>query len=360
MFPGVALAQRAQERFPGCRVVFFRTQRPIEERVFDGLPFESERLEISAPGRRVDGWFRYWRQVRATVRIARPRLQTDFDVAFGLGGYASLPGVLAARRAGVPVVLLEQNAVAGRANRWLAPLADAVSCAYPTTGLRFGKRVAVTGNPVRREVLEARKRRATAPGRSGGRSDGARTVLVCGGSQGAHAINRAVCAALPKLLDFRERIRFIHLPGSADKQLVMDAYRNGSWSAEVLDFSSRLPDLLADSDLVVARGGGTTIAELAVLGVPAVVVPYPHHRDRHQIENAARSARAGAAYLVAEEELSATKLRQVFDDVLFSPGRLQAMEEGALALARPGAADAVLDLAVELKLERCRSHFASF
>ena len=336
-------------------MVFFRTQRPIEERVFEGLPFTSECLEIGAPGRRINGWLRYLRQVYRTARTTRAQLETDFDVAFGLGGYASLPGVLAARRVGVPVVLLEQNAVAGRANRWLAPLADAVSCAYPMTGVRLGKRVAVTGNPVRQEVLAARRRRAHVRGSSAR----PRTVLVCGGSQGAHAINLAICRALPELIDFRSRIRFIHIAGSADKQLVMDAYRKSSWSAEVLDFSLRLPDLLADSDLVVARGGGTTIAELAVLGVPAVVVPYPHHRDRHQIENAARSARAGAAQLVAENDFSATTLRQVFDEVLFSPGRLQAMEEGALALARPHAADAVLDLAVELKLERCRSRFAS-
>jgi UDP-N-acetylglucosamine--N-acetylmuramyl-(pentapeptide) pyrophosphoryl-undecaprenol N-acetylglucosamine transferase len=354
LFPGIAVAQSAEERFPGCRIVFFRTLREIEERVFQGLDFEMRVLELDPPGRGALGWLRFSRAVVLAAREIHSVLGEGFDAAVGLGGYASLPGVLAARAAGVPIILLEQNCVAGRVNRLLAPLVDAVSCSHPEARLRTAGRLAVTGNPVRREVLEAFVRR-----QAGRLADGRRTVLVVGGSQGAHAINRAIAEALPRLEDFREKIRWIHLTGAADKSFVTDAYRKHCWDARVLEYSTRLPDLLAQSDLVIARAGGTTLSELAVLGVPSVLVPYPHHRDRHQLANAEKFVRAGGSRLVAEDCLDVASLRLHFEEILFSPSTHAAMSRKARALASPGAADAVIDLAVDLKRERCPSAFAS-
>jgi UDP-N-acetylglucosamine--N-acetylmuramyl-(pentapeptide) pyrophosphoryl-undecaprenol N-acetylglucosamine transferase len=183
-------------------------------------------------------------------------------------------------------------------------------------------------------------------------------VLVAGGSQGASGINLRIREALPSLLDFREGIRWIHVAGDADKEIMAEAYLIHGWEAEVFAYTPRLPDLMARSDLVVGRAGGTTLSEIAVLGLPSVLVPYPHHRDRHQILNAQALAMAGGARLLAESDLGADSLRGVFAEVLFSPERLAAMEQGTLSAGRPGAADAVIDLALSLETQ-CRPAFAS-
>lgn len=341
VFPGIAVAERARERFPDCEIVFFRTGRTVEDRAFAGRDFEVRILELGAPGRRPSGWLRYGRGVSRGARAIRARLGRGRWAAFGLGGYASVPGILAARARRVPLILLEQNRVAGRANLLLAPFAAAVACSFPDTRIRPGRR-AVTGNPVRREVLRAAAARRARP------ADGARrTVLVVGGSQGAHGLNEALRRALPGLRDLAEKIRFTHLAGDADKEDMEKAYREEGFEAEVYGYSERLPELMARADLAIGRAGGTTLAEIAVVGLPAILVPYPYHRDLHQRRNAEAFVEAGAARILEERDLDAGSLRKLFDETL-APGTLEAMERGAFALARPEAADAVLDLALEV------------
>ncbi|MGQ9592094.1 MAG: UDP-N-acetylglucosamine--N-acetylmuramyl-(pentapeptide) pyrophosphoryl-undecaprenol N-acetylglucosamine transferase, partial [Planctomycetota bacterium] len=179
-------------------------------------------------------------------------------------------------------------------------------------------------------------------------ADGARrTVLVVGGSQGAHGLNEALRRALPGLRDLAEKIRFTHLAGDADKEDMEKAYREEGFEAEVYGYSERLPELMARSDLAIGRAGGTTLAEIAVVGLPAILVPYPYHRDLHQRRNAEAFVEAKAARILEERDLDAGSLRKLFDETL-APGTLEAMERGAFALARPEAADAVLDLALEV------------
>ena len=158
---------------------------------------------------------------------------------------------------------------------------------------------------------------------------------------------------LEGLSEYREKIHWIHVAGDADKKEVEKAYLDQGWEAEVVDYLKDLPHLLSHSDLVITRAGGTIVAELAVLGVPAVFVPYPHHKDQHQLKNAEALERAGGAILVPEEELGADVLRTIVEEILFEPARLLEMEDRALSLGRPDAADAVLDLILELK-ETCQ------
>ncbi len=318
--------------------------------MFAGRGLETVPLRIGAPSGAA-GWLRYSLECAEAEPMIRRELARGFDVAFGLGGYASLPGILAARILGIPVVLLEQNAVVGRVNRLLAPLASAVACSFETTSLRFASRQIVTGNPLRREVIEAVQ--AARPVSSAQ----VKTVLVVGGSQGAGAINRAVQDALPRLLEFRENIYWIHVAGDADKDGMLEAYRKTGWRADVHAFTPDLPRLMACSDLVVGRAGGTTLSEIAVLGIPSVLVPYPHHRDQHQLRNAEAFVRSGGAVLIDEDHLTSESLLRVLKDVLFAPERLEAMRKSIQALARPDAADAILNLAVELK-QQCPPAFA--
>lgn len=348
IYPGIAVAERARARFPDCRIVFFRTTRSVEDRVFEGTSFEIRPLEIRPPGRSPLAWLRYLRAARRARAAIRQELRGGGWVGLGLGGYASLPGILAARRQGAPVILLEQNRVPGRVNRLFSRFVDAVSCAYPETGLPGCRRRVVTGNPVRESVL-----RAAAARDARGPCEGRRTVLVFGGSQGAHGINQRVHDALAELSDLLERIRWIHIAGHADKDYMTEAYRRCGWEAEVLSYSQDLPGLMARSDLALCRAGGTTLAELTVVGLPSILVPYPHHRDAHQTWNAQALVERGGARVLNEAELNAESLRQVFEDVLFVPDTLEAWSRSARSLARPDASDAVLDLAVDLR-QRCQ------
>lgn len=360
LYPGIAVAERARERFPGCRAVFFRTERGVEDRVFEARQLETRTLRLRAPGKGVLRWLRYSLEAAAAAREIQTLLEEGFEAAFGLGGYASLPGLFAARETGLPTILLEQNAVPGRVNALLAPFVDAVCSSHEQTSFPLAARLEITGNPVRKEVLDAALERARRQHRPEAlESSGRRTVLVVGGSQGARGLNVAIRRALPELLELRERIRWIHVAGDADKEGMAEAYRINGWEAEVFAYTSSLPELMAQSDLVFGRAGGTTLSELAVLGLPSVLVPYPHHGDKHQFANARTLARRGAACVLEEKAIDAGKLRAIFHEVLFSPERLSCMARGAQALAKPHAADAVLDLALDLK-KQCPQPFVSF
>jgi len=344
LYPGIALAERAVERFPGCRVVFFRTSRSVEEKCFEGRGVEARRIAIRVPTGSALGWIKYSLDVARARREIRRELAKGFDVAFGLGGYASVPGILAARAERIPVILLEQNRVAGRVNRLFAPHVSAISCSCQETARDLKGRAKFTGNPVRKDVLEAARIRSA-------RSDAGavRTVLVFGGSQGASGINHAVAGALRGLEEFRQIIRWIHVTGDADKEDMQEAYRKHRWNARVLAYAPDLPYLMAESDLALARAGGTTLAELAVIGLPAVLVPYPYHKDQHQLQNAQLLLDRGGAMLLEEKDLTSDSLRRVFRDVLLASEKLEAMGRNARAASRPDAADRVIDLALGIK-----------
>ena len=351
LFPGLAVAERARERYPDCDIVFFRTRRDVEEKVFANCGFKTELIDLSPPSGGAGALFRYSLQSLRALAAIRKALGTGYDAAIGLGGYASLPGIIAARHVGLPVVLLEQNQVPGKVNRLAAPFVDAVTCPSPEVVERLGGRREVTGNPVRGTVVRAARRRSRRFA-AGVFSKRLRQIVVVGGSQGAHGINKAITGALQQLFEYQGRIRWIHVAGDADKDEVEQVYREQGWEARVVSYLDDLPHELSNSDLVIARAGGTTLAELAVLGVPAILVPYPHHKDQHQLKNAETLVQAGGAMLVPEDELGADTLRTIFEEILFEPERILEMEDGALSLARPDAADEVLDLILELR-ETC-------
>ena len=350
LFPGVAVAEECERRFSGCAVTFFRSSRSVDGAALEAAGYTGSELEIDPPsGRRPVSWLRYVRRARAAQRRISEQLHGHFDLAFGLGGYASLPGVFAARRAGIPVVLLEPNSVAGRVTRLLAPLADAVVTADPRLRLRGARRIACVGNPVRRAVVEL----VGQP-----RREGRPRILIAGGSQGARGINRRVIAALDELQSWRHRISIVHVAGAGDEEEVSREYERVGWVAQVHGFAPDFPRLLADADVVLCRAGATTLAEAGVLGVPAVLVPYPHHRDAHQHRNADRWVQAGAARLVEESNLDSDCLGRLFHDLVQRTPEFEQMRRRASGLGRRDAARSVVDLSLEL-WESCRPGFVS-
>ena len=278
---------------------------------------------------------------RATRLLARWRP----SVVLSVGGYASVPCAMAAAALRVPLVLHEQNAVPGLANRVAGRFARASAVSYEGTPL---PRAVVTGNPVRSEVLAVDR---SPDGRRKARAElglpaDAGVVAVFGGSLGARRINEAVLGLVGRWAD-RSGVAVRHAVGSRDWADVAARFPRppeGGLAYQPVEYEERMPLLLAAADVFVCRAGGTTVAELAVAGVAAVLVPLPGAPNDHQTANAAALVRAGAAVLVPDAELTPERLAAELEPLLAEPVRLAAMGEAARGVARPDAADRVAAL----------------
>ena len=268
---------------------------------------------------------------RAAGLIARRRA----SVVVGGGGYVAGPVALGARLTGRPLLLMEADSHLGMANRLVAPLARRVTLAFPLAG-RSGKRYLVTGRPVGRDVVQATK---TTGRRAFGIVPSATVILVVGGSQGARTLNLAAIGAFGD----DPPVEIIHVAGPRQLEETRallgdrggDRYRLVGW----LD---NLPEAVAAADLVVSRSGGS-VFELAAIGRPSILVPYPHATADHQAKNARWLAEAGAAIVVPDADLTAETLRGLVGALLSDRRRLEAMSEAARAVGRPDAADRVAD-----------------
>jgi len=255
----------------------------------------------------------------------------------GLGGFVAGPGGLAARLLGRPLVIHEQNAIAGLTNRILARFADTVAEAFPGSFAPGVGAVAV-GNPVRHSI------EALAASAAGRAAREPRRLLVFGGSQGAAALNRVVPAALA-LLAPAERPAVLHQTGRERRAAVAAAYAALGVEAEVREFIDDMAAAYAWADLAVSRSGALTVAELAAAGLPGLLVPFPAAVDDHQTRNARFLADRGAAVLLAEDGLTAERLATELKTLLGADARaLAAMAEAARRAAAPGAAEQLADL----------------
>ncbi len=266
--------------------------------------------------------------MRATVRARQFLRDERTDLVIGTGGRATVPVVLAARSLGVPFALMEQNAVAGRANRLLSRFARRVYLGLPVAAAP--RRALLTGTPVRAELGGIERNAAR---RSLGLDPALPVVLVTGGSQGAQVLNDTVPAALVSL---RRPLQVVHLAGAGHDAQVRARYTEAEadgLTAVVRSYAGDMPSLYAAADLVICRGGGSTVAELCAAGRGAIIVPYPHHRDRQQLVNARILEQSGAAVVVEQGALSAEGLAALTDRLLVS-GEVATMGQRAESLAR--------------------------
>jgi UDP-N-acetylglucosamine--N-acetylmuramyl-(pentapeptide) pyrophosphoryl-undecaprenol N-acetylglucosamine transferase len=342
--PGLAVADELRRRDPTCRIVFVGTDRPLEERMISSAGFEHRALpvESSRTLRRNPlrfAWGTSWAfiQARSLIRELQPA------AVFGLGGFASVPTAWSAARRGVPLLLLEQNAIPGRATRWLCRRSTAVCASFLEMEklLPFGVRVVVTGNPVRAEITALAEATHRPP------ASGKNTLLILGGSQGAESLNAAVVAALVQSPSELAEWQIVHQTGLDRDAVISESYSAAGLTAEVAPFFDDMPTQYAAATFVVSRAGATTLAELACVGLPAVLLPYPHATDNHQLANARVFEQAGAALLIehqpdprATAASLLTALRQLAND----EPRRHSMRESLRRLARPAAASEVLDL----------------
>jgi len=255
------------------------------------------------------------------------------DVVVGVGGYASVPALLAAKTLGIPYLVHEQNAWPGLANRLLGHWAKRVCLSFDEADRAFHRSATVlTGNPVRSAMEEC----PNLP-------EEKICLLVFGGSQGARAINRAVVAALPHLSEWQDKLEIVHQSGQLDYEETVRGYKENGWpNVDVKPFIKDMAKAYANSTLIVCRAGATTLAELTACGRPAILVPYPHAAAGHQSGNAQALAAKGAAMVMEETDLTAERLAQLISGLLHDRTSLLSMAAAARGLARRGAAARLL------------------
>ncbi len=264
----------------------------------------------------------------------------------GFGGYPTAPPLLAASLLGVPSVLHEQNAVLGRANRFLSARVSYIAAGFPDLGglaANLKEKLLYTGNPVRPAVLSA----AEAPYPDF--ADGRLSVLVTGGSQGARVMSQVVPAALAALSpEERARLRLVLQARGEDLAHATEACETLGFAAEIAEFFPDLPARIAAAHLVVARAGASTVSELAVIGRPSILVPYPHALDQDQAANAALLEKAGAATVVRQSEFTPDALATLLRQALADPAGLRAKAEAAKQAGVPDAAERLAKLVIEV------------
>lgn len=338
LFPALAVADELRRRHPAAEIVFVGARRGLETTLVPATGYRLWTLPLSGlkgtgPVRRVaGGGAAAWAVVRCMVWLSRQRPR----LVIGVGGYASGPAVLAARVLRFRTMVMEQNHFPGATNRYLAPRVDAVCVPSEAARERLGGVGTVTGTPVRREFAGVADAGHATPA----------SLLVFGGSRGAHSINRAMTDALPPLASMDEPPRIVHQTGREDLESVADAYRDyPAGRYEVCDFIHDMPERLAAAQLVVCRAGASTLAELAAAGRPAVLVPYPFAADDHQRVNAEEVKRHGAALVLLDREITGLRLAGAIRELLDDPERLITMGRAARQLARPDAAQRIADVA---------------
>ncbi len=339
IFPALAVADVLRDR--GWTVIWLGARGGMEERLVPPRGYATTWIRFG--GVRGKGWLRklllpaalliaFWQSAVAIFRH-RP------DVVLGMGGYAAFPGGMMAALLGKPLVIHEQNAVPGLANRVLAGVADRVLAAFPDA---FNGRVDViwSGNPVRADIVSLAPPEARFANRSG-----PLRVFVVGGSLGAKALNEMVPQALAILIP-ADRPTVVHQAGAAHAEALCSAYHAASVEAEVLAFIDDMAVRYSEADLIICRSGATTVAELAVAGVGSILVPFPFAVDDHQTRNARYLADRGAALLMPQNELTPQSLADVLRGL--TRPKLLDMARAARAAGKPDAAEKVADLCMEL------------
>ena len=335
LFPGIALATAMQERLPGSETLFIGTRRLVDQQVLQNRGFQLATLDSTGVkglglGAQLHSLFLQPAAIWQAWRLLR---RFKPDLVFGVGGYVTGPVLLAAKILGIPTAIHEQNSVPGLANRLAGRLVDRICISIPCKPAFPPQKTVRTGNPLRAEIVAASRQ----PRRQL-QVDDIPSLLVLGGSQGAHALNERMVQAMAFLNKAGVRLQLRHQTGGADADMVRAGYEEAGIEAEVLPFITDMAAAYSAADLAVSRAGATSLAELAAMGLPAILVPYPFAADDHQATNAAYYAQGGGVKVFKEKDLSPALLAQEIQSLLGDLPQLERMGTAMRALAQPDAA----------------------
>lgn len=343
VFPGLAVADYMKAA--GWHVVWLGTEGGMETMLVPQRGYDTRIIRFSGVrGKNAVAWLTLpLRLLLAFWQSAKVLFQVRPDVVLGMGGYPAFPGGLMASLLGKPLVIHEQNSIAGLTNKVLAKFSDKVLLGFPDA-IRNDNKTVFSGNPVRDAIgqLDAPETRYAARDKNGG---GRLRVLVVGGSLGAHALNAVVPQALG-LIPENRRPQVTHQAGAKHLDTLRKNYAEAGVAGELVAFIEDMAACYADCDLVICRAGALTIAELAAAGVASILVPFPYAVDDHQTSNARFLSERDAAVLLPQKELTPQGLAQLLTEL--SRDRLLKMAVKARALAKPDATQLVAQVCIEM------------
>lgn len=349
IFPGLALADAIRRAAPDAHVTFVGTRRGLEKTLVPKAGYQLDYVDM-VPFTGRGKLILPFALVRAALQARALLRRGDADVAVGMGGYASIPLIVGARLAGVPSLIHESGAIAGRANRVAAMLTGNVALAFDEAAAQFKGKARTVGMPLNPQIAEFDRGALRPEARSAfGLADGVTMVLVSGGSQGSARLNEAA-VGLAGRWKHRENVRIVLKAGTTHADDVAGRLRENGGDAvtELTSFFDRMDHAYAAADLMVSRAGAGTVAELAAVGLPSILVPYPYAPDDHQAVNASVLTKVGAARLVRDEEATAERLAPLIEELLDDPDRLAEMARATAKVARPEAARELAGWVLEL------------
>jgi UDP-N-acetylglucosamine--N-acetylmuramyl-(pentapeptide) pyrophosphoryl-undecaprenol N-acetylglucosamine transferase len=344
LFPGIAVAQEFMARNPQNRILFVGTGKPFELSVISEAGFAHKRITAEGIKRRglLNQTVAILKIPKGIIESAKILKRFGPNIVVGVGGYAAGPLAMAAYLLKIKIVLHEQNLLPGITNRILSRLANRVYVSFNDTATVLNSRKThFTGNPVRKEILRSMIDQKDIR-KADLRQRKPFTVLVIGGSQGAHSINMAFMEALEHIKN-KDNFFFVHQTGTRDEKTVKRAYRKHSIPCEVQSFFKDMARRYQKADLVICRAGATTVAEITAIGKSVIFIPFPFAADNHQVLNARALEKAGAAEVILEENLSGKTVAERIDYYFSNPERLHRMAFRARRFGRPDAAADIVD-----------------
>lgn len=360
IYPALSIAAEIRRKDPSAEVLFVGTLHGMEADLVPRAGYLLKTIHLYGFERRMS-WRNlknlYWStrslwDVNKILRNFRP------DLVIGTGGYVCGPVVWMASLLGIPTLIQEQNAFPGITNRILGRVVDAVALGYAEAVPVFSgrkARVEVTGNPVREDLLTVGREEAR---RHFGFQTEVPVVLITGGSQGARSINQAAFALHRQKQD-RKFFQILHITGQTDYNNIIHRLQSEgilindpASGRRVVSYLHDMPKALAAADLVVSRAGALGLAELALRGVPAILIPYPHAAENHQEINARALEKAGAAIVIKDSELTGEGLLEKVNELIFDSDQLRKMATAAIGMGHPGAAAQIVDIAISLYRSR--------
>ena len=344
LFPGIAIAQELKSR--GHEVSLVISKKSIDAQAsekYAGLDF----IEVDAMAKPATFSFAmlgFMVKLFSAVQKAKGLLKSGgYDAVVGMGGFTSFAPVCAAQQLGLKTYIHDSNAFPGKANLMTSKFADQILLGTQAAARFFkGKPCLEVGTPVRDEIRETISSNEAA--KLWGLDAERKTLVIVGGSQGAQGLNTVCVEGLSLLLKEHPELQVLHIAGPRDEERVKKLVPKELTGYQVIGFCDQMPAALALADLVVARSGASTLTELAYLGKPSLLVPYPYAADDHQTFNGEVFVEAGAAVMKQEGELSAEGLRALVSDLVLSEGKLQQLATGARSLARPDSAKEIVDV----------------
>jgi UDP-N-acetylglucosamine--N-acetylmuramyl-(pentapeptide) pyrophosphoryl-undecaprenol N-acetylglucosamine transferase len=349
LFPGIAIAQEFLAKNAEISVLFVGTGKPFEISILSEIGFAHKRITVEGfKGRGV------WNQLVSISKIPKGIIESILilkgfqpDIVIGVGGYSAGPLVIGARLLGIKIVLHEQNILPGITNRILSRFADRIYVSFEETIMGVSpKKIRFTGNPVRKEILQCAETLKNTDIKASNKKKKF-TILILGGSQGAHSINMALLDAL-EYLENKEDIFLVHQTGAQDETQVKRRYDEHGIENDTRAFFKEMACQYQRADFIICRAGATTVAEIKAIGKGVIFIPFPFAADNHQVLNARSLEEAGAAMMILEKDLSGKVLAERINYYVQQPEALQQMALRSRELGRVDAAARIVDDCYEL------------